>query len=323
MSTPDQTATTPRLTVAICTLSPRPEVFARVLAALAAQTLPRAAWELLIVDNGSPEPVADVLARFAPAGLMARLVVEATPGIGAARRRALGEACAPLVCFLDDDTVPASTFLERGLAKADQTPRLGCWGGQLRAEWGAPPPPWLGDYRRLLGVHEVPQDICSAEKYSFAALPPTAGMFLRVEVGAEWRRQVATDPRRAWLGSRGRSWDRGEDTDLAFCAHDLGLATGIFTDLEITHIMDAKRLTLEAVAAQVRGSRRSMYVLFALRGRDSFPRPQSRRQRWAYAWARWWLTKPERVLADAERAAVGEARAILAELAQRPPEEVR
>jgi len=313
----------PDLTVAICTLSPKPAVFARVLAALGGQTLPSASWELLVVDNGSPEPVAVLLASLAPKGLALRVVMEPTAGIGAARRRALREARTPLVCFLDDDTIPAPDFLERGLARAVHSPRLGCWGGQLRAEWGAPPPPWLGDYRRLLGVHEVRADIWSHETYSFAALPPTAGMFLRAEVGAEWLRQVAHDARRAWLGSRGRSWDRGEDTDLAFCAHDLGLATGIFTDLVITHVIDASRLTLEAMAAQVRGSRRSMYVLFALRGRDSFPRPLRRRERWIRAWARWWLTWPERVLAEAECAAVIEARAILAELATHVPEEAQ
>jgi hypothetical protein len=44
--------------VVICTLNPRHDVFPRVLAALASQTLPAAAWEVVIIDNGSTPPLA-------------------------------------------------------------------------------------------------------------------------------------------------------------------------------------------------------------------------------------------------------------------------
>lgn len=309
----------PELSVAICTHSPDMRVFSRVLAALESQTLAKDRWELLIVDNASPEPVAGTLGNTLAGWPAARVVIEPKPGIGSARRRALAEARAPLVCFLDDDTIPALDFLERGLAKAAEWPELGCWGGQLRPEWGAPPPPWLGPYQCLLGVREVARDLWSNERYAFAALPPTAGMFLRAEVGAEWIRQVTADPRRTWLGSHGRDLRRGEDTDLAFCAHDLGLGTAVFTDLVITHVIPPERLSLEAVAAQVQASRTSMYVLFALRGRDSFPRPKPRLVRLAEAFARWRLPRPQRQLAAAELAAVAEARAVISALGQ-PPE---
>ena len=42
-----------RLTVAVCTHNPKPAVLARTLAALRAQSLPTAYWELLLVDNDS------------------------------------------------------------------------------------------------------------------------------------------------------------------------------------------------------------------------------------------------------------------------------
>jgi cellulose synthase/poly-beta-1,6-N-acetylglucosamine synthase-like glycosyltransferase len=42
-----------KLSVVICAHNPRPPYLARVLDALAAQTLPKEEWELLLVDNGS------------------------------------------------------------------------------------------------------------------------------------------------------------------------------------------------------------------------------------------------------------------------------
>ena len=41
------------VSVIICTHNPRPDAFRRVLDSLAAQTLPKAQWELLLVDNAS------------------------------------------------------------------------------------------------------------------------------------------------------------------------------------------------------------------------------------------------------------------------------
>ena len=44
--------------VVMCTHNPRPEILARTLAALRAQTAPLGRWELVIVDNASTPPVA-------------------------------------------------------------------------------------------------------------------------------------------------------------------------------------------------------------------------------------------------------------------------
>jgi len=309
----------PELTVVICAHEPNADRLARVLAALAAQDLARARWSLLIVDNASPTPVAATLEGLGRQGMVDGMVVEPVAGIGAARRRAIRESQTDLICFLDDDTVPATDFLARGIGKADPWPQLGCWGGQLRPEWEVPPPAWLLPHQHLLAVREVAHDLWSNERWRLEALPPSAGMFLRRSVGLEWLRQVAIDPRREWLGSHGRDPRRCEDTDLAFCAHDLGLGTAVFADLEVTHIIPARRMELEGFCEQVRGSRTSMHVLYSLRGRPSFPRPQPRVVRMAEWICQWRLPKAQRRIAQAEAEAVVAARSVLAELGP-PPE---
>ncbi len=71
------------------------------LASLAAQSLPAA--QLVVVDDGSPEPVR---ASDLPEGLPPTVVLR-TPGTGVSRARNLGvaQACGTLLAFLDDDDV--------------------------------------------------------------------------------------------------------------------------------------------------------------------------------------------------------------------------
>lgn len=78
------------------------------LDALAAQTLPAAAVEVVVVDNGSAAPVT------VPAGV--RLLTEPRRGSYAARNRGLAACRAPVVAFTDADCLPAPEWLECGLA---------------------------------------------------------------------------------------------------------------------------------------------------------------------------------------------------------------
>ena len=69
----------------------RPELLARCLRALERQSLPRADYEIIVIEDGE---------RRGPA---------------AARNRGWRRARAPIVAFTDDDTEPAPEWLERGL----------------------------------------------------------------------------------------------------------------------------------------------------------------------------------------------------------------
>jgi GT2 family glycosyltransferase len=79
----------------------------RTLAALARQTHPAEALEVIVVDDGSPTPP-DV-----PAGI--RLLRQADEGFRAAAARNLGaqHATGDVLCFLDADTTPEPGYIER------------------------------------------------------------------------------------------------------------------------------------------------------------------------------------------------------------------
>ncbi|MGH8310904.1 MAG: glycosyltransferase family 2 protein, partial [Steroidobacteraceae bacterium] len=98
----------PRLSVVVPTYG-RPERVANLLVRLDAQTLDSAEFEVIFVDDGTPEPI-----RVDPSAHAVDLRVLRQPnaGPGAARNLGVEHARAPLVIFLNDDAVPANDLLE-------------------------------------------------------------------------------------------------------------------------------------------------------------------------------------------------------------------
>jgi GT2 family glycosyltransferase len=107
MVRPQPHSRTPMLSVVIPTYG-RGAKLAALIASLERQTLPADQFELIVVDDGSPEPVQlDVEALpFA-----CRLERQSNQGPGAARNTALEHARAPLVLYLNDDAIASPDLL--------------------------------------------------------------------------------------------------------------------------------------------------------------------------------------------------------------------
>jgi len=103
----------PRLSVVVATFN-RPALIERLLEQLSAQTLPPAEFEVVVVDDGSREPVEPRLsARAWPFALR----VEAQPNAGqaSARHRGILAARGDVLVIVDDDMQVGADFLERHL----------------------------------------------------------------------------------------------------------------------------------------------------------------------------------------------------------------
>lgn len=110
----------PALSVIVPTFG-RPDGLVRLLEALARQTLPPDAFEVVVCDDGSPSPVADALpSREWPFALT--LLRQANAGPGAARNRAIAAARAPLLVIFNDDAVPFDDVLARHLEAQQAAP---------------------------------------------------------------------------------------------------------------------------------------------------------------------------------------------------------
>jgi glycosyltransferase involved in cell wall biosynthesis len=84
----------------------------RTLESIAAQGM--ADFEVIVVDDGSTDGGADLVANFPDPRF--RLVRQANAGPGAARNRGLREAAAPYVAFVDADDIWLPGFLEQNVA---------------------------------------------------------------------------------------------------------------------------------------------------------------------------------------------------------------
>ena len=88
------------------------EDLARLLAALAAQTIATDRFEVIIADDGSTDGVIEAAAA---AHSWVRVTVGTPKSSYAARNRATGFATAPVLAFCDADCEPEPTWLENGL----------------------------------------------------------------------------------------------------------------------------------------------------------------------------------------------------------------
>jgi GT2 family glycosyltransferase len=97
------------------------------LQALEAQTWPRAALEVLVVDNGSAGDIRPVVAPFG----FVRLLVEPRPGSYSARNRALGEVRGDVLAFTDVDCLPDPRWLEQGVEALRRAGPMSIVGGRV------------------------------------------------------------------------------------------------------------------------------------------------------------------------------------------------
>jgi len=114
------TMTTPLVSIVIPTYA-RPERLRECLAALARQTMAADTFEIVVVDDGSPQPV-EPPADTSPTGPTIRIVRQSNAGPSAARNRGVAEARGELIAFTDDDCLPTPSWLESLVTAHRQSP---------------------------------------------------------------------------------------------------------------------------------------------------------------------------------------------------------
>lgn len=146
----------PEIAVLVCTFR-RPEYLAELVAALEAQDLDIARFEVVMVDDGSGDDSWDMLQRLARATRLRLLTLHyaGNRGPAAARNLAVDRSRAPIAAFTDDDCLPAAAWLRsmlgaftdgvdvvqgRTVPRADDLAAAGSWDHTI---WVAGPSPFF------------------------------------------------------------------------------------------------------------------------------------------------------------------------------------
>ena len=100
----------------------RPSQLQACLSALAEQSLCEP-WEVVVVDDGNPQPIAGFIDPLLSSTLSLRVIRQQNSGPAAARNRGVEEARGRFVAFTDDDCLPdsqwLSTLLRAGMMHPD------------------------------------------------------------------------------------------------------------------------------------------------------------------------------------------------------------
>jgi glycosyltransferase involved in cell wall biosynthesis len=265
------------VSVIVCTHNPRSAYLARVLDALRKQQIALESWELLVVDNGSRHPVAaQHRIEWHP---HARVIEEAELGLTPARLRGIREALSELLVFVDDDNVLDSLYLREAIRINRQHPQLGVWGGQSFPEFEVKfDQAEVQPYLPHLCLREIRKDRWS--NFAWETEPWGAGMCVRRVVAESYSQQLNADLRRKSLDRKGNSLVSAGDADIAACSYDLGLGTGLFQCLFLTHLIPAARLDPGYLSCLVENHAYSGMMLSYFRNGPPATDSRSLKRRW-------------------------------------------
>jgi glycosyltransferase involved in cell wall biosynthesis len=224
------------VTVAICTWN-RAALLDRTLTQLRELRIPAGTtWELLVVNNNSPDDTAAVLARHANR-LPLRPLFEAQQGLSAARNRAVAEAQGDLVLWTDDDVLVDPDWLGEYVRAADRCPEAGYFGGTIDPWFEVAPPKWLRDNLDLLQGPMVIRQFGDL----FGPLP--RGQFPFGANMAFRRRHLLGRPFDTRFGYVGNRLGGGEETAV-FCRLETESVRGVWvSSARVRHFIPRRRAT--------------------------------------------------------------------------------
>lgn len=106
----------PRLTIQLCTYK-RAHLLGRVLEALFDQTVSDDAYEVVLVNDGSPDETNAVIERVRPLARCTFVVIEQpNSGLAKGRNAGIARSSGERICFIDDDVLPTPVFAAEHLA---------------------------------------------------------------------------------------------------------------------------------------------------------------------------------------------------------------
>lgn len=249
------------VSVIICTVNPRMDIFQRVLDSVDEQSLPHSQYEVIVVDNNSNPPLAIEDLRK-EREMTLRLVREPRQGLSYARIAGIREARGRLFVFVDDDNFLDGKYLENALRIHEADPSIGAFGGISEGVLERPVGKWKTRLLPYLGVRNYGNEVITSTNDHWGHWEPIgAGMVTRRDVAEKFVELIEQVPHAGNLGRSGTELLSGEDSLFARIANRLGYACSYQPSLKLQHFIKKGRLKLGYFARLIKGHGRSYVVL--------------------------------------------------------------
>ena len=234
-----------KASVIICTYN-RVAYLPRTLEALATQTVPCQDFEIVLVDNNSPDNTPEVCREFGEKHpeLNFRYLTESRQGLSFARNRGIDEAQSDILVFIDDDAFAAPDYLQNLIRFFEATPDAAAAGGRIYPLFESKRPDWLPEIlMSLMSVIDLGNQVCLFKK----KFPIGANMAFR-------RKTIQTYGNfNVKLGRRGDKLEGAEEKDLFLKIRTAGEKVYYIPDATVRHVIPDKRLSFDHFRRQAIG----------------------------------------------------------------------
>ena len=255
------------VTVTIATRN-RADALRTTLDSLRRQKLGELSWQVIVVDNGSSDDTADVLAS---AGQHLPLITlfEPSPGKNRALNAALDAATGDLLVFTDDDIVADPAWLQRLSAAATRWPDINIFGGLITPAFPADTPDWLRDpefphARWTWGTYAPRQDEGPTRE---TPLGPNLAFRRAVLDGVQWDESI---------GPQGTSFAMDSEVELLMRLARRGELFVFVPDARVKHVLRSEQVSESYLEGRAfRCGRGNAPGAFPVNGQAIFPSPFS------------------------------------------------
>ena len=222
-----------RVSLIICTYN-RAGILEYALESLTRQTADTSLFEIIVVDNNSPDNTRDLTDRYASRLPNIRYVPEMSPGLNFARDTGFNSARSDWVVYLDDDIRAYPDLVERLIHVIDNY-EFDCFGGWCLPWYKYGRPRWLHD--RYV-INEIDPDTRAGvlkEGFAMGAL-------------IAFRRSVLEElggfaaPHGRSLGMKKDKIAYGEETLVQVRMKQIGYTVGFDPLLKVDHLVHKDRL---------------------------------------------------------------------------------
>lgn len=222
----------------------------RVLDAYCKLDVPRGAWTLVIVNNGSTDETKQILHSFEKR-LPLKCITEPRPGKNAALNVGLARVAGDLVVMTDDDAIPNHDWLVQFRQVADAQPSFSVFGGSIVPLWEATPPSWILPFRHTLSI----TDSSWEEGPIVASRIYGPNMAVRRElIEAGYRFDTS-------LGPRGVHYQMGDEADFLQRIAKAGFTAWHCKGAVVGHIIRKHQMNKRWMLRRARASGQAMYRL--------------------------------------------------------------